>query len=254
MYIDVNCSVGSWPFRPLPISDVIGLKDHFLKESVEYALVSSFEALFFADTYDVNRRLIDAIAGVDSLSAVPVINPRMRRWEADLASYNRETELLAVKLHLNYHSVPLDSGVLDDVAGAAAELKVILLLPLRIEDERLHHVRAQVPQVPLRWATEFAANHPETKFVILNAYRNELREIELPSNVYSDIAFAEYYKTIEDLLDYVSVDRILYGSNTPLFVTRAATMKVAWAKIDDNRREAIASGNAEKLLASTGKR
>jgi predicted TIM-barrel fold metal-dependent hydrolase len=44
------------------------------------------------------------------------------------------------------------------------------------------------------------------------------------------------------------VANVLFGSHTPFFVTRAASMKVAWCELSGKEREQIASGNARKLF------
>ena len=56
------------------------------------------------------------------------------------------------------------------------------------------------------------------------------------------------YRTIDDLRGSFSPDRVLYGSRTPLFVTRAASMKVAWSEVGEDAQAAIARGNAAGLF------
>jgi len=248
MVIDVNCSAGAWPFRPLPNSDLSSLSAHLGREGIDRALVSSIEAALLEDPYDANARLFDEARGIETLVPVPVVNPRMRRWRDELEERRANDGLKAVKVHLNYHDVSVGDSEFEDVAVFAAESSCALLLPLRIEDERYHHVKMQVPGVPISDVASFAATHEECTIVCLNAYRNEIFSVTFPSNLYTDIAYAERYPTLEDLVAHTGADRLLFGSNTPFFVTRAARLKIEQSQAADEVKTAVAGGNASALF------
>ncbi len=246
--IDVNCGVGNWPFRPLPVIDLIALSAHLEAEGIESALVSPIEAALLEDPYDANRRLIDGARGFPGIFPVPVINPRVRRWRSEIEEAAAEPKVRAVKVHLNYHDVSVTDGAFEEVALCVAERGLPLLVPLRMEDERFHHVMMQVPPVPIGEVCTFAEAHPDCSVVCLNAYRNEIHSVEFPPNLSSDIAFAERNLTLSDLTAHTGVERVMFGSNTPFFVTRAAIMKVAHATVCDDDRASVARENARAMF------
>jgi predicted TIM-barrel fold metal-dependent hydrolase len=53
---------------------------------------------------------------------------------------------------------------------------------------------------------------------------------------------------MEELLEYLPVSRLYFGSHTPFLYTRASAMKLRQAPIDESIRQQVSSGNAERLL------
>lgn len=248
MYIDVNCSIGNWPPRPLPLRTPEELAAHLERESVTAACVSSVEAALLDDPTEENMKLLDAASGLSPVLPVPVINPRHRRWEQAFQRYVESDGVRAVKVHLNYQHVDIEAPEFGAVIDAATESGLAVLVPLRIEDERLSHIRLQAPPVSMAGLIELAGSRLDTTFICLNAYRNELIADRLPGNLYADIAFVERFRTLESLAEAPGLDRIVFGSNTPFFVTRAASMKVAWADVDETVGRAVSHGTAAGLL------
>ncbi len=265
MIIDVNCSVGSWPFRDLPVTTAGALSSHAQGERIDSALVSSLDAVFRPDPDFCNLRLAEELDVFDNLIPVPVINPRIARFGVQIEEY-LALGLPAIKIHPNYHGYSLDYGNVDRLASILAERNIPLMVTIRLEDERFHPPNMGVPPVPMEEIRELAIAHPSLDLVCLNAYGREIRQFMnaggtdkspevrneeapgVPDNVYFDIAFVEFFKTIDEMLTYVSKDRILFGSHTPFFVTRAALMKLVWSDCEDEIIEGISSPNAENLF------
>ena len=248
MFIDVNCSIGTWPTRPLPITDATELAKHLRAELVDVALVSSIEAALLEDPTDSNLRLADSVSNLDGIIPIPVVNPRHRRWERELANIIRNTNAPAIKVHLNYHNSGVDTPEFEALAQAAVDLGLSMLVPLRIEDERLSNVRLQAPPVSLADLATFAEAKTGLNVIALNAYRNEALSVPFPKNLYVDLAFCEYFRTVETLAQRPGLDKVVFGSNTPFFVTRAASMKLVWANIPDETRQSIAGRTASLLF------
>ena len=117
-----------------------------------------------------------------------------------------------------------------------------------LEDERLQNPQMQVPPVPIGSLTALALAHPELTIICANAYRGEVLEGIKPSNLHFDISFVDWFKPVDDLLGRLPPERILFGSNTPLFVTRAAVMKVEHADASDAVKRQITGENADRLF------
>lgn len=262
MLIDVNCSLGTWPFRQLPVRTAEDLARRLGAEGVEAAFVSSLEAPFHNDPDAANRALLASVDGAGesaagaaspadraSLFPIPVINPRIRNWRTALEEYAANERVRAVKLHPNYHRFGLEDGTADDLAGEMERRGMPLMITLRLEDERFHHPSMQVPGVPTDALRAFAGQHPDLRIIVLNAYKNDVRRLNDISNLHFDIAYVEEYNTVRELCAMVPSNRVLFGSHTPLFVTRAASMKVAWAEVDEEALSAVAGGNARRLLS-----
>jgi uncharacterized protein len=248
MFIDVNCSLGNWPFAPFQIRDADALARHLQGEAVDAALVSSVDALFVADPSDHNSRLLNALLPHENLYPVPVLNLRTRTWQRELGAYEREPTVRAVKIHPNYHNYEVRDPEVTELAAALIEAGLPLIVALRVADERLHDPRVQVPGVPVDQVAELARFHPRLPVVCTNAYRSEIVRANGPENLYFDIAFAEYYKTVRSLAAHVPVTNLLFGSHTPFFVTRAASMKVAWCELPEQQRTQVAAATARRVF------
>lgn len=248
MFVDVNCSLGNWPFAPFQIRDAGMLQRHLESEAVDAALVSSVDALFVADPQECNRRLLEALAPHDSLFPVPVLNLRTRTWRGELETYQRHPAVRAVKIHPNYHNYGMGDPELTELATALCDADLPLIVALRVADERLHNPQMQVPGVPVEPLAALARSHASLPVICINAYRNEIVRANGPENLYFDIAFAEYYKTVSSLAAHVPAANLLFGSHTPFFVTRAASMKIAWCELPDEQREQVAAATARRIF------
>ena len=248
MYVDVNVSLGSWPYRTAPDLSVEDLESLLSAEGIDRAYVSSISAIFREDPEKDNQDLFEKTKASRKLNAVPVLNPRMKNCLDLMGRYEEQGALPAVKVHPNFHGYDMRSDALGALAHRLADLKRPLLVPLRMEDERFQNPQMQIAAVPMESITTLALAFPALKIICLNAYRKEVLEGVDPPNIFFDISFVDWFKPIDYLLCHLSPERILFGSHTPLFVARAAVMKVAYADAKETTKALIAGGNADKLL------
>ncbi|MBT3276054.1 MAG: amidohydrolase family protein [Spirochaetales bacterium] len=117
-----------------------------------------------------------------------------------------------------------------------------------MEDERFQNPQMQIPAVPVEDIIELAEASPELSIICLNMNRNETISAKEYGNISFDIAFVDWFKPIDDLMEHVPPERVLFGSNSPLFVTRAAVMKVTYADVEDSVKNSIFTLNAERLI------
>jgi predicted TIM-barrel fold metal-dependent hydrolase len=176
------------------------------------------------------------------------MNLRTRTWGRELAAHHGDPAVHAVKIYPNYHNYDVGDPEVCELAEALSEAGLPLIVALRVADERLHNPKMPVAGVPIEPVTALARSHPKLSVVCTNAYRNEILRANGPENLYFDIAFAEYYKTLSSLAAHVPVANLLFGSHTPFFVTKAASMKVAWADLPVEERTQIAAATARKLF------
>ena len=86
---------------------------------------------------------------------------------------------------------------------------------------------------------------------MLVSLRKRMNEYFLKNtnNVLIDIPFTEHLNTIQMLLEAALSSRILFGSHTPFFYTRAALMKLQAPELKKTDRENIAYKNAVKIFS-----
>ncbi len=252
MLIDVNSYIGVWPFRSHSVRTTEKLVDCLKTEGIDRAVVSSIEAALVADPDPCNQEVLESCQANKDLIPLPVLNLRMRNWPDLLAKYREHYQVHAVKIHPSFHYFSLDSSQCDKLCTELSRQGMTLVIDTRVEDERFRHPGFKVTAPDTDAITALARSYDDLSMVCLNLYRKDLASLVDQSNIYVDLAFLEFFKTVENVLGILPSDRILFGSNVPFFVPRAALMKLAWADISEADRNAISSKNAASLFVPNG--
>ena len=251
--VDVNVWLGTWPFQYFYEDRASRLEDLLENEGVTTALVCSPEAAFNPDTAEANRRLAKAVGQSERLKPVMTLNPVMANWRDLLARY-RDEGVAAVRLMPGYHVYsPTDTCAVELVEELARGGGPLLTVQMRIEDERTHHARCQIPGVDAAALMELAGRFPKLPILAMCAYRHEAVELTTKSkNIHVELSHVESMNTVPALLKSAPVDRLLFGSHAPFLYLRAMVMKVGAKAVPEDARLSISRGNALRLLGIKG--
>jgi len=137
--IDVNALIGPYPFRHVPHPDPDVLMRVLDREGIEEAWVGHLPSAFYRDPSLGNRELYAALSRfADRLRPVPTIRPDWPRWE-DVVRDARSVGAPAIRAYPpQWQLGPHDPGM-RDLAIAAGEQGMALLLTVRFEDLRQRH-------------------------------------------------------------------------------------------------------------------
>jgi len=257
--IDVNVYLSRWPFRRLPLDETPRLVERLVKWGVTQAWVGSFDSLLHRDIEGVNARLAAECAAWPKGLLIPfgAVNPMLPDWREDLRRCQEKYHMPGIRLHPNYHGYTLDEPICKELFKEAADRGLIVLLALKMDDERVRHPLVRVTDVDPKPLPELAAAHPNLRLVLLNGTRGSRPASPLmgAKNVFFEIAMLEGVAGIEKLLrdGRMPLERLLFGSHCPWYSLEAAILKLRESELSDDQREAITHGNAERLLgAGTG--
>jgi hypothetical protein len=242
--IDCNVSFGHWPFARFAQDTPTRLAAHLAREGIRCALVSSADANLFPEPEACNTQLRRLLRPFPNLLSVPVATPRVSSWRTILATPG----IRAVKLVPNYHNYSLRDSRARALCQEAAQRKLPLLVQMRFEDERSHYELMKVPGVPVGEIEALASALGGLTIVALGAYLAEAAELAAVPNVYVDISFAETLDTLARLSAKVPIQKILFGSHTPLHYTRSAVAKLACTALGAQDREEVAWKNAARIF------
>ena len=249
MLIDVNCSLGFWPFQMFAQDSPAKLARHLAAEGVSKALVSPVESVLFPDPHLVSTRMLGKLSRFPDLIPVPVIDPSLGNWRECLDAYVEAGHGHMVKIVPNYHRYGLDAPCVDELMSALSRPRRVLAIQMRVEDERQHYPLMKVPGVSVDSIVDLANRHPRARILCLCPYLAEaVRLVNETENVHVDLSFIEYLNTLQHVLTKVPAKRLLFGSHTPFLYTRANVMKLQCAEVPRGDIRLISNGNARRLL------
>ncbi|HUS47688.1 MAG TPA: amidohydrolase family protein [Phycisphaerae bacterium] len=247
--IDVNVSLGSWPFQRFDLKTPGQLQRHLRREGIAAAWVSAIDSVLHGDP-DVHDELLYAkLLRHDRLHFVKTVHPLLGDWRRSLARWVEEKRIRAVKIFPGYHGYGLgDKRVLEMMAQLRRH-RLPLLIQMRLEDERGQHPLMKVAGVPCPEVVRLAKAFPAVPIVALCAYLPEAGTLTKGSpNVHVDLSFMETLDTLKTALTDIPAGQILFGSHTPFLYTRSAVLKLAMANIPSPAVRTIAAGNARRVL------
>ena len=112
---------------------------------------------------------------------------------------------------------------------------------------------ADPPEQAIAKLLKIVRETPGLKLVLLNAARTikgeTLADLTAAGNVSVEIAVQEGVNGVETLLKSAPIERVLFGSLSPLFYFEAALLKLQESPLAAPQVRAICESNARRLLA-----
>jgi uncharacterized protein len=251
--IDTNVTLSRWPFRRLTGDEPAQLVDKLKRQNVMQAWAGSFDGIFHKDLAGVNSRLAADCRtfGEGILFPFGSINPKLPGWREDLQRCQEEHKMPGIRLHPNYHGYDLKDPVFADLLRLAATRRLIVQIALCMEDERTQSPLMRVPPVDWTPLPELIKAEPKIRLEILNCYPSlgldPLRNMAVAEEVYFDFSMIEGAGGVARLIEEVSLRRVLFGSNYPLFYFESAFLKVQESGLTETEKKSIFEDNPRRL-------
>lgn len=247
--IDINAKLGSWPYRPVKDRDaLLSAMDRF---GIERAAVSSLSAVHFLNPQDGNEALIQEVRPhLDRFTPFAVIRPNFALWEEDLSRCLEAFGMQGVVLHPNYHEFSLAGPALAPLMAEAARHRIPVCVQTGLEDLRRQFRPYKTQEVSPEAIGDLARAYPATTVIAFGLKFGQPEQMgePLPPNLYFDTSNCESMESLETAVARFGSDRILFGTNFPLFNVLANVDKLRTAAITSEARQGIASGNAQNIL------
>lgn len=259
MIIDVNATVGHYPFRQLRCPTAGQMIELMDRHGIDRAVVSSLHAVFYRDGQRGNEELFaDARRHSRRLIPIATVNPKYSGWERDVTQAVREWKSRAVALAPEHHGYTLadDSG--RAVLARMAELGVPVALTQRLEDRRQRHAWDRAEDLTFDALLAAARAHPTLKFLLVNWLGLDgarMAAAGLKGRCLIDFARMQviYRKEVPRLIETLGVEAIAFGSHMPFDYVGSALVKLANVQlVRPADYEAIAWRNAARFLALQG--
>lgn len=251
--VDVNVTLGRWPFRRLPLDETKALVAKLRDNGVTQGWAASFDALLHRDLATVNARLAEECRRNGRGLLVPFgsVNPALPDWETDLRRCHEQHRMLGLRLYPNYHGYKLDDPQFAKLLALAHSRQMVVQIALSMEDERMQNFTGQVPHADATPLLTALKDLPTRRLVVLNWFRAVKPELIGPlaqAGVCFDISTLEGVGGIANLLKDVPTNQVAFGSHAPFFYFESAALKLKESALGASEH-LIRSGNARRLLA-----
>lgn len=220
---------------------------------IEWTFVSPLTALlprFHADAIAGNREAAHIVPQTPGLRQYVVIDPRRPETYDQADELLNQPHCVGIKIHPEEHGYPIRERAEPIFAFAAARRAIIL----SHSSERNSLAADLVP-----WADRF----PEVTLILAHIGcgwdldpTHQVRAIQQSraGNVYADTSSATSItpRLIEWAVSEVGVDRVLFGSDTPLYHAGVQRSRIEQADLSDADKRQILRGNAVRLFRLNG--
>jgi len=261
MNIDYCAGVGSFPFRRVPNSEPAGLVRLMDAESIDLALVSSFECVLYRNVQAGNELLAERLRGFgDRLIGAAVVNPTYPRAVEDATLCVTEWGMKALRLMPAFHGYELGDDCVQALMASVEELGVPVSIVMRIEDERQRHWLIDPPRIEMQAVAELLEAFPSVHFVL---ERPSTAEVHALADRWPHLANWSFeisgrfmsakpvQRNLGTLIEMVGPDRVLLGTDAPLQYPRGTLQKLASCDLDEAAERKVCSENARLLLNLT---
>lgn len=255
MTIDVNVHLSRWPFRRLPCDETSRLNQKLRSLGIEEAWAGSFDGVLHRDLAGVNERVAEECRASDGLlRPVGTINPLLPDWREEVRRCHEQHGMRVIRLYPNYHGYRLDAPEFGELLNVAEQRKLVVQIPLKLEDERTHHPLMKIPAVDAGPLQNLMERHPQVRIMVLN-HSGVLRDdraaqLTTLGLVAFDVSHAEQVGALENLVKVIPPERLVFGSHAPFFNLESATFKFRESNLGAAVETAIRSGNARRILAT----
>ena len=252
--IDTHVYIDHWPHACLPADGPTDLIATLRHNNVSHAWTGSFDGLFHKNIGAVNQRLSDFCAQQENDLLIPfgTVNPTLPDWEEDIRRCHEQFHMPGIRLHPNYHGYMLDDPRFARLLHVTAGRGVIVQLVACLDNALHKWLTPAAAQVDLKPLGQVISKLTNLRLVIAGGVSNvddeAIRNLLSSKQVYFDVVHLADGNSLTTFVDRASTKRIVFGSGTPLYSIEPARFKLQNAKISNERRSAIASRNAARLI------
>jgi len=254
LIIDVNAYIGHWPFRQLRHNTASGLLRLMDGNGIDKAMVSSINAVFYRNCHAGNEELYQSAKNHrDRFITFATLNPKYAGWKDDLKQCREEYEMSGIRMLPQYHDYKLSDDEAIEMINMVTGMKMVISLPIRMEDRRQRHWLDKVSDLQLSEIESAMKPCREARFIILNgrgfesmAKNEDLRE----SNFLIEISRlgVVLQGEIPRLIEICGSSKLAFGTGIPFNYPAPSLLKMQMLDSDDNAKDDMFYRNALQIL------
>ncbi len=254
--IDTNVHLSHWAVRRGWADTPARLVEKLRRHGVTSAWTGSFEGVLHTDISGVNTRLAESCAreGGGLLLAFGTVNPTFPDWEEDLRRCHEVHRMPGIRVYPNYHGYALDDSRFARLLELAAQRRLLVQIPLLLEDDRSHNPVLTAPYLQPAPLADVLPKIPGARVMLLNAGARVLAGNPalltrlVRAGVWFEHATLEGVAGLEALFGRAPEVRVAFGSHSPYFYFEAALLKLQESVLTPEQLAAVRHGHARAAL------
>ncbi len=252
--IDANAYLGHFAFRQLRHNTGPGLTRLMDRFGIQRAVVSSAASITYRNPQPGNEELAAEVkADRGRLIPFAVLSPVYAGWRDDLKTCHEQFGMKGVRLYPGWHKYALTDPRCRELVNAAAERRMVVAIPVRVEDRRQQGWLIDIPDVELDDIAALIRACPNARFLVQNAAGvagSALGGAKLPANFAVDTArlTVEFGNDLARTIQVLGEDRVLFGTGMPFHYPGPALTRLEMLEAPGAVKEKLRSKNAERWL------
>ncbi len=254
MIIDTTCYVGAYPWRKLPGTDPASLLAAMDRAGITRSWLTHLPGFWWRDPTEGNGWLYHLAASEPRFRAVPFVHPDFADWR-DVLSEAVDRGAAAVRCDPPWMGITAEAPPYLDLAAAAAERGLPMMLAVRLEDMRQRHPLDTAGDLPPSAVRALIRRVPGLKLLVTHADRPFIEEVhfgstaEEASRLWWDISWiwGPPEEHLATLLDTLGPARLVFGSGMPLRLPETPVARLDLLDLPADDRERIEHGNADRI-------
>lgn len=259
MLLDINASIGQWPFQHYNYNSCSTLLERMNRYGVNISVISNMNGVFYKNTQSANEELFAEMNSEkrfhNRFIPFAVINPIYAGWKDDLETCVSGFGMKGIRLYPLYHDYDLTDPACIELVKTARDKNLVVALTLRMVDSRPRSWMDIQKEWALKDIIPIVKAVPDAKYMILNvANSTELTGDETTLFNSADVLLDTSGRAISnlgELMKKFGIQKFAFGTHSPIldYVTgRLRIESLRQSEADENTRESLRSGNAKRIL------
>jgi uncharacterized protein len=259
MLLDINSSVGHWPFQHFNYNTCGTLLDRMNRYGVNISVISNLNGIFYKNTQSANEELFAEINSEkrfhDRFIPFAVINPIYAGWKDDIKTCVSGFGMKGIRLYPLYHDYYLTDPACIELVKMASDKNLVVAFTLRMVDSRPRSWMDIQTEWSLKDIIPIVKAVPDAKYMILNVSNGtELNDEETALLKNTTMVLDTSGRAISnpgELLKRYGSDKFAFGTHSPILDYLTGQLRIESLRedeADEQTKELLRSGNAKKIL------
>lgn len=259
MLVDINASVGHWPFIQLAYNTCQRLLERMNRFSVDASVITNLNGVFYKNTQSANEELYAEIKSsklfMDRFIPFAVINPVYGAWKDDFDTCVKKFGMKGIRLFPTYHDYEITDPSCIELVKMARDHGLPVALSLRMVDNRQRSWIDIEKEWALKDIMPLVKAVPDAKYLILNvANSTSLDDEDAELLKRADLVMDTSGRSLSNpgaLLARFGKDKFAFGTHAPILDYLTGLLRIesmTETEADENTKELLRSGNAKRIL------